>query len=140
MKSFHLNYPFLASLFQTLVCSHSSLKMGQPRPLFHLFLVFINKQYNFYYKSMWKNVMSIQYTAPGFEPTSFGTWVSSPAPCAFESCHRQFKPPFRPIRRRSRSSNIWKELSETNDLKSVERKCFLILHQVHQEQNVRRRR
>ena len=24
-----------------------------------------------------KNVMPIQYTAPGFEPTTFGTWVSS---------------------------------------------------------------
>ena len=28
--------------------------MGQPRPLFHLFLLFSNKQYNFYNKSMWK--------------------------------------------------------------------------------------
>ena len=26
---------------------------------------------------MWKNVMSIQYTVPGFESTTFGTWVSS---------------------------------------------------------------
>ena len=34
--------------------------------LFHLFSVF--------FKYMWK--MSIQYTAPGFEPTTFGTWVS----------------------------------------------------------------
>ena len=24
-----------------------------------------------------KNVMSIQYTAPGFEPTTFGSWASS---------------------------------------------------------------
>ena len=30
--------------------------MGQPRPLFHLFLVFSNKHYNFYNKKMWKNV------------------------------------------------------------------------------------
>ena len=29
-------------------------KMGQPRPLFRLFLVFSSKQYNFYKKSMWK--------------------------------------------------------------------------------------
>ena len=41
--------------------------MGQHRPLFLLFSVFSNKQYN---------VMSIQYTAPGFEHTTFGTWVS----------------------------------------------------------------
>ena len=34
--------------------------MGQPRPLFHLFLVFSSKQYNFYNKSMRKNVMSIR--------------------------------------------------------------------------------
>ena len=32
------------------------LKMGQPRPLFRLFLVFSNKHYNFYNKYMWKNV------------------------------------------------------------------------------------
>ena len=31
-------------------------KMGQPRPLFHLFTVFSNKHYNFYNKYMWKNV------------------------------------------------------------------------------------
>ena len=37
----------------------------------HLFLVFSNKHhYNFYNKY-------IQYTVPGFEPTTFGTWVSS---------------------------------------------------------------
>ena len=46
--------------------------MGQLRPLFRLFLVFSNKQYYFYNKSMLKNVqMSIQYTALGFEPTAF---------------------------------------------------------------------
>ena len=28
--------------------------MGQPRPIFRFFLVFSNKQYNFYNKSMWK--------------------------------------------------------------------------------------
>ena len=32
---------------------------GQPRPLFRLFFVFSNKQYNFYNKSMWKNVHPI---------------------------------------------------------------------------------
>ena len=44
-------------------------KMGQPWPLFRLFFIFSNKQYNFYNKSIWK--MSIQYTAQGFEPTTF---------------------------------------------------------------------
>ena len=33
------------------------------------------KQYNFYDKSMWKNVMSAQYTALGFEPMTSKTWV-----------------------------------------------------------------
>ena len=52
------------------------LNRGQPQPLFCLFSVFSNKQYNFYNKSMWKNVqMSIQYTGPVFKPTTFWTWV-----------------------------------------------------------------
>ena len=52
-------------------------KMGQPRPLFRLFSVFSNRhRYNFYI-SMWKNVMSIQYTAQGFKPMNFGTWAFS---------------------------------------------------------------
>ena len=50
-------------------------KMGQPRPLFGLSSVFSNKQYNFNNSLMWKNVMSIQYTEPGFEPTAPRTWV-----------------------------------------------------------------
>ena len=37
------------------------------------FLVFSNKQYNSYNKSMWK--MYIQYTALGSEPMTFQTWV-----------------------------------------------------------------
>ena len=45
--------------------------MGQPRPLFRLFSFFSNKYYNFYI--MCKNVKSIQYPVPGFEPTTFGT-------------------------------------------------------------------
>ena len=54
------------------------LKMGPPQPLFRLFSVFLNKQYNFfYYQSMWKNVMTIQYMALGFEPTTTQTWVVS---------------------------------------------------------------
>ena len=32
------------------------LKIGQPRPLFRLCLVFSNKHYNYYNKYMWKNV------------------------------------------------------------------------------------
>ena len=43
--------------------------MGQPRPIFRLFSVFLNKQ--FYNKYMWKK--SIQYTVQEFEPTTFGT-------------------------------------------------------------------
>ena len=42
-----------------------------------IFGAFSNKHhYNFNNKYMWK-MMSIQYTVPGFEPTTFGTWVSS---------------------------------------------------------------
>ena len=47
------------------------LKIGQPGLFFHLFSVFSNKQYSFLNnKSMRKNVMSIQYPAPGFERES----------------------------------------------------------------------
>ena len=50
--------------------------MGQPGLFYCLFLVFLNKHhYNVYNKNKWK--MSIQYTVPGFEPTTFRTWVSS---------------------------------------------------------------
>ena len=48
-------------------------KMGQPRPLFRLFLVLSNNQYNFYNNQCEK--MFIQYTAPGFEPTTSQTWI-----------------------------------------------------------------
>ena len=37
---------------------------------FRLFLVFSNKKYRFFNKSMWKNVMTIQYTATVFESTT----------------------------------------------------------------------
>ena len=50
--------------------------MGQPQPLF-LFSVFLNKQYNFYNRSILKSVISIQYTAPEIEPTTFWTWDAS---------------------------------------------------------------
>ena len=39
------------------------IKMGQPRPLFSLFLVFSNKHhYNFYNKYVWKNVHPVYCT------------------------------------------------------------------------------
>ena len=49
------------------------LKWANPGLLLFLFLVFSNKQYNFYSKSMWK--MSIQYMVPGFEPMTSRAWV-----------------------------------------------------------------
>ena len=52
------------------------LKMGHPRPLFHLFLSFQTHITNFSTISYVKN-MSIQYTVPGFELTTFGTRVFS---------------------------------------------------------------
>ena len=49
------------------------LNNGPTLASFCSFLVFSNKQYNFYNKSMWK--MSMQYMALGFEPKTFRTWV-----------------------------------------------------------------
>ena len=64
------------------------LKMGQPRPLFVYFRSFKTKITNFTTNLCEK--MSIQYKVPGFEPTTFGMWVSShnhkiraPALCQF---------------------------------------------------------
>ena len=54
-------------------CSAFLFLDGPTQASFHLFLVFLNKQYNFYNKSMQK--MSIQYMVPGFKPTTFQTWV-----------------------------------------------------------------
>ena len=45
------------------------LKMGQPRPLFCLFSVFFKQTLQF----LQQKKMSIQYTAPGIEPTTLGT-------------------------------------------------------------------
>ena len=50
-------------------------KKWETRPLFCLFSSFQTNITKFYIKYMWK--MSIQYTVPGFEPTTFGTWVFS---------------------------------------------------------------
>ena len=47
-------------------------KTGQSRPLFRLFLAFF-KQFNVLQQINVKNVMSIQYTVPGFEPTTIRT-------------------------------------------------------------------
>ena len=49
------------------------LIMGKPRPIFRLFSVFLNKQYNFTQNQGEK--MSIQYTVLGFEPTTSQTRV-----------------------------------------------------------------
>ena len=50
--------------------------MEQPGHFYCLFLVFSNKHhYKFHNKCKWK--MSIQYTVPGFEPTTFRKRVSS---------------------------------------------------------------
>ena len=54
------------------------LKNGPiPASFSFIFGLFQTNNTIFYNKSMWKNVMSIQYMALGFEPTTFGTWVSS---------------------------------------------------------------
>ena len=42
--------------------------MGQPRPLFRLFSVFFKQTIKILQQINVKNVMSIQYTTPGFEP------------------------------------------------------------------------
>ena len=45
-------------------------KMGQTRPLFRLFSVFFKQTIQFLQQINVKNVMSIQYPVPGFEPTT----------------------------------------------------------------------
>ena len=66
-----LSSVFQENIFSQLGNSNSSKfffkKMGQP--LFRLFSVFSSKPYNFKKPINMKNVISIQYTAPGFEPT-----------------------------------------------------------------------
>ena len=63
----------LSNSFFNISKNHGS----QSPPLFRLFSVFSNKDYNFYNKSMWINVMSLQYITPGFEPTTSQTLVIS---------------------------------------------------------------
>ena len=51
---------------------------NRPSPAsFSFIFVRSNKHYNSYNKYMWKNQMSIYSMALGFEPTTFGTHVSS---------------------------------------------------------------
>ena len=53
-------------------------KWANPGFFFVYFRSFSNKHYyNFLQQINVKNVMSIQYTALGFEPTTFGSWASS---------------------------------------------------------------
>ena len=51
--------------------------MGQPRSLFHFIFVFFKQTIQLLQKSIWKNVMTIQYMAPVFKPTTSRTWVVS---------------------------------------------------------------
>ena len=61
----------------TYVKGHKTLvkKMEQPRPLFHLYWSFQTRITIFTTNKCEK--MSIQYMVRGFEPMTFGTWVSS---------------------------------------------------------------
>ena len=52
----------------TTVFFYTFKKMGQLRPHFRLFSVFLNKQYNSYNNFMWKNVMPIQYMGRDLNP------------------------------------------------------------------------
>ena len=51
--------------------------MGQPQPLFRLFSVLFKQTLQFLQQINVINVLSIQYTMPGFEPTTSQTWVVS---------------------------------------------------------------
>ena len=50
-------------------------KMSHPRPLFDLFSSF--QKFQLLQQINVKNVVTIQFAALGFEPTTFGTRVSS---------------------------------------------------------------
>ena len=62
--------------------------MGQPRPLFRLFSVFSNKQYNFYNKSMWKMSKF---------PSSIWATDSNPQPFVNESSPITTRPGLPPL-------------------------------------------
>ena len=57
------------------LCKEALLKIGHPRTLFSFFRLFQTNITNFTTNKCEK--MSIQYMAPRFKPTTFGTWVSS---------------------------------------------------------------
>ena len=48
------------------------LKMSQPRPLL-LFIFGLSNQHHYNFATNICEKISIQYTVPGFEPTTFGT-------------------------------------------------------------------
>ena len=47
--------------------------MGQPRPVFSFIFGLFKQTVQFLLQTNVKYVMSIQYTAPGFEPMTFST-------------------------------------------------------------------
>ena len=53
------------------------IKNGPTLAFFSFILDLSKETIIFYNKSMWKNVMPIQYMAAGFEPTTSPTWVVS---------------------------------------------------------------
>ena len=52
-------------------------KMGQPRPLLSFIFGLLQTNIITIFTTNICEKMSIQYTVSGFEPTTFGTWVSS---------------------------------------------------------------
>ena len=69
VNEYYLSRPSLGQNYAQL--TGFLLKMGQPRPLFHLFLVFSNNSiFATNQQIMWKNIMPIQYKVPWFEPTT----------------------------------------------------------------------
>ena len=52
--------------------------MGHPRPLFHLFSSLFKQALQFIQQIYVKNVLTIEYTARGFEPKTFVARVSFP--------------------------------------------------------------
>ena len=72
---------FTLAIPVTLVDYHPTLfffkKMDQPRPLFRLFSSLKAHITNFTTNRYVKKCPSSRYTVPGFELTTFGTWVSS---------------------------------------------------------------
>ena len=82
-KKLHQHYSriltyFIRRCITVRLTSCFSCFFNGPIPVsFRLFSVFSSKQFNFCSKSIWKNVMSIQYLVPGFEPMASWTWAVS---------------------------------------------------------------